>query len=197
MRSATSARPRPFLHLAEAFLERRCAPTNVVSDALRRIGGEVVGPTFEQGVASPDPIVRVAACFGLGATASTHGAAVHRLAGVLASDSDARVRAAAASALGLAGGGNAPTALVAATADQDNPVRRSAVKALGRFDDPTTAGALDERTEDDDREVAIRSAEALLALAKRPRAGGAARARLESSSAWAVEYARTVAEVSS
>jgi HEAT repeat protein len=183
--------------LGKAFLERRCAPTNVVSDALRRIGGDVVGPTFDEGVASPDPIVRVSACFGLGACASTHGAAVHRLAGVLASDSDARVRAAAASALGIAGGGNAPAALVAATADSDGHVRRNAVRALGRFDDPTTAETLDERTEDEDREVAIRSAEALLALAKRPRAGVEARARIESSSAWAVGYARTVAEVSS
>lgn len=183
--------------LAQAFLERRSAPTNVVNDALRRIGGEAVGPSFEHGVASPDPIVRVSACFGLGATASTYGAAVHRLAGVLAADSDARVRAAAASALGIAGGGNAPAALVAATADPDDRVRRSAVKALGRFDDPATADVLDERTDDDDREVAIRSAEALLALSRRPRAGAEARARLESSAAWAVEYARTVAEVSS
>src|SRR5262245_30516908 len=46
--------------LAKAFLERRVAPTNVVNDALRRIGGEDAGPTFERGVASPDPIVRVA-----------------------------------------------------------------------------------------------------------------------------------------
>jgi len=183
--------------LREAFLERRSAPTNVVSDALREIGGEVVGPTFERGVASPDPVVRVSACFGLGATAGTHGAAVYRLAGVLASDSDANVRTAAASALGMAGGGDAPAALVAATADPDDRVRRAAVKALGRFDDPTTTETLDACTEDEDREVAIRSAEALVALAKRPRAGAEARARLESSSAWAVGYALTVAAVNS
>jgi HEAT repeat protein len=76
-------------------------------------------------------------------------------------------------------------------------VRRNAVRALGRFDDPASADALDARTEDEDREVAIRSAEALLTLATRPRAGAAARTRLEQSSAWAVVYARTVAEVSS
>jgi HEAT repeat protein len=180
--------------LTEAYLARRCAPTNVVSDALRRIGGEVVGPAFERGVRSSDPIVRVSACFGLGATASTHGAAVYRLASVLAADSDARVRTAAASALGIAGGGNAPAELVAATADADVRVRRSAVKALGRFDDPTTPDALEARTDDEDREVAIRSAESLVALAKRSRAGAPARARIESSSAWAIDYARTVAE---
>jgi HEAT repeat protein len=75
-------------------------------------------------------------------------------------------------------------------------VRRAAVKALGFFDDPTTGDTLEERAEDDDREVALRAAEALLALARRSRAAPEARARLESSSAWSVEYAPTVAEVS-
>ena len=181
--------------LSEAFPERSVAPTDVLNDALRRIGGESAS-AFERGVDSPDPIVRVSSCFGLAAIAATHGAAVYRLADVLASDSDARVRAAAASALGIAGGGNAPPALVAATTDPQVQLRRAAVKALGFFDDPTTGDALEERIEDDDREVAIRAAEALLALARRPRAAPQARARLESSSASAVEYARTVAEVS-
>jgi HEAT repeat protein len=182
--------------LSRAFLERRVAPTSFLNDALRRIGGGVVGPTFERGLVSADTVVRISACFGMAASAATHGSAVVRLAEVLATDSEARVRTAAASSLGIAGGGNAPPALVAATADPDHQVRRSAVKALGRFDDPMTPDALDTCTEDEDREVAIRSAEALLALAKRPRAGAEARARLESSSAWAVDYARTVAEVS-
>jgi HEAT repeat protein len=181
--------------LSAAFLERRVAPTNVVNDALRRMG-EAAGPAFEQGVASPDPIVRVSSCFGLAAIASTHGAAVYRLAEVLASDSDARVRAAGAAALGIAGGGNAPVALLGATTDPDVQVRRSAVKALGFFDDPTTGETLLERTGDEDREVALRAAEALLALARRPRTAPEARARLESSSTWAIDYARTVAEVS-
>lgn len=181
--------------LSEAFLERRVAPTNVISDALRRMG-EAAGPAFERGAASSDPIVRVASCFGLSAIASTHGGAVFRLSEVLGSDSDPRVRAAAAKALGIAGGGNAPAALVRATADSEVHVRRSAVRALGWFDDPASPETLDERTEDEDREVALRAAEALVALARRPRAGEAACARLESSSAWAVEYASTVAEVS-
>ena len=75
-------------------------------------------------------------------------------------------------------------------------MRRSAVKALGSFDDPKSGATLDQRLEDEDRETAIRAAEALLALAGRPRAAPEARALLESSSTWAVEYARTVAEVS-
>lgn len=181
--------------LTEAFLARRVAPTSVVADALTRIGGEA-GPAFERGVASPDPIVRVSSCFGLSGIASTHGGAVYRLSQALASDPEARVRAAAAAALGIAGGGAAPAELLAATTDPDDLVRRSAVKALGSFDDPTTPGTLLERTEDEDREVAIRAAEALLALTHRPRAAPEARARLESSSTWAVDYARKVAEVS-
>jgi HEAT repeat protein len=106
------------------------------------------------------------------------------------------VRAAAAKALGIVGGGNAPDALIVATTDPDVHVRRSAVRALGSFDDPTTCETLDERTSEEDRETAIRAAEALLALTLRSRSASEARARLKSSSAWAVEYARTVAEVS-
>ncbi|MBV9335535.1 MAG: HEAT repeat domain-containing protein [Solirubrobacterales bacterium] len=128
--------------LSEAFLERRVAPTNVVNAALRRIGGEAA-PAFERGARSADPIVRVSSCFGLSGIAETHGGAVHRLAVVLASDSDARVRAAAAAALGIVGGGNAPPELLASTTDPDVLVRRSAVKALGSFDDPNTGEALE------------------------------------------------------
>ncbi|MBV9002228.1 MAG: HEAT repeat domain-containing protein, partial [Solirubrobacterales bacterium] len=180
--------------LSEAFLARRAAPTNVVNDSLRRIGGESA-PAFEKGIASTDPIVRVSSCFGLSGIAESHGGAVHRLAVVLATDADARVRAAAAHALGIVGGGNAPPELIAATCDSDVHVRRSAVKALGSFDDPATCGALNERTEDEDREVALRAAEALVALTRRPRGAAAAGARVASSSAWAVEYAQKVAEV--
>lgn len=181
--------------LSQAFLERRVAPIDVVNASLRRIGGDAV-TTFEQGAVSPDPIVRVSSCFGLSGLLDRPAECTVHLARVLASDSDARVRTAAAAALGLVGGDDAPAALLEATADPTVQVRRSAVKALGSFDDPSTGQTLQERTEDDDREVAIRAAEALLALARRPRAAPEARARLESSSAWAVEYASKVAEVS-
>jgi HEAT repeat protein len=181
--------------LSEAFLERRGAPTDIVNDALRRIGGDAV-TAFERGVVSPDPIVRISSCFGLSATAEERRACASRLAVVLDTDSDARVRTASASALGILGGEDAPAALRRAITEGDVHVRRSAVKALGSFDDPTTCEMLDERTEDEDREVALRAAEALLALARGPRAAAEARARVESSSGWAVEYARIVAEVS-
>jgi HEAT repeat protein len=180
--------------LSEAFLERRVAPPQVVNVALRRIGGEA-GPAFERGIASADPIIRISSCFGLSGIAAGHGGAAFRLASVLGSDADARVRTAAASGLGIVGGGAAPEALVDATADPDVDVRRAAVKALGSFDDPAAAVTLDDRTEDADREVALRAAEALVALTRRPRAGAAAHARLESSAAWAVDYARQVAEI--
>ena len=181
--------------LGEAFLARRVAPTDVVNEALRRIGIDAF-PVFERGVASADPVIRISSCFGLAGIVEKRRACAFRLALVLDTDSDARVRTAAASALGILGGEEAPAPLRRAATDGDVHVRRSSVKALGSFDDPTTGQTLDECTEDEDRETAIRAAEALLALARRPRAAPEARARLESSSAWAVEYARTVAEVS-
>jgi HEAT repeat protein len=181
--------------LTEAFLERRGAPTNVVNDALRRIGAEAA-TAFERGIASPDPVVRVSSCFGLAAIAGEAGDPAYRLAEVLDSDFDAQVRTAAAAALGIVGGERAPAALLGATGHAEVHVRRSAVKALGSFDDPSAGETLAARAEDEDRETALRAAEALLALARRPRAAPEARARLESSRAWAVEYARKVAEVS-
>jgi HEAT repeat protein len=180
--------------LSAAFLDGRAAPTNVVNLALRRIGGHAV-TAFEQGIASEDPTVRVSSCFGL-SEAEERAAAAGRLAAVLATDSDVRVRTAAASALGIVGGDDAPAALLGATSDPDVQLRRAAVKALGSFDDPAAAATLDEHTEDEDRETAIRAAEALHALAGRPNAARAATARLASSRAWAVDYVRTVAEVS-
>ena len=181
--------------LSTAFLERRVAPTNIVNNALRGIGGEAA-PTFERGITSGDPIVRVSSCFGFSGIAEDHGQAVVRLAEVVASDSDPRVRAAAAGALGIVGGDNVPSQLLDATTDSDVHVRRSAVKALASFDDPAVGGVLFERTDDEDRETAIRATEALLALTRRPRAAAEASTRLESCSAWALEYARRLAELS-
>jgi HEAT repeat protein len=180
--------------LTDAFLTRRAAPTNIVNNALRKIGGDAV-IAFERGVDSTDPIVRVSSCFGL-SEAEERDRATARLAELLASDPNSGVRTAAAAALGIAGGDEAPAPLVAATTDPDVQLRRSAVKALGSFDDPTTCTALETCMEDDDREVALRAAESLLALAGRPRAAPDARAHLRASPAWAVQYVRTVAEVS-
>jgi len=181
--------------LGEAFLQRRVAPTDVINDALRRMGGEA-GTVFERGLVTTDPTIRCSSCFGLAAIAAQHPGAVRRLAEVIALDSDVRVRVAAAAALGIAGGDEVPDPLLAATNDPEVSLRRAAVKSLGSFDDPRSGPALDERTEDEDRETAIRAAEALFALARQSRAAPEARARLDSSSAWAVQYARIVEEVS-
>jgi hypothetical protein len=181
--------------LGAAFLKRRVAPTDVINDALRRIGAEA-GASFERGIVTTDATVRCSSCFGLAAIAAQRPGAVWRLAEVLALDSDVRVRAASATALGIVGGDEVPDPLLAAANDPEVTVRRAAVRSLGSFDDPAGGPTLDEHTEDEDRETAIRAAESLFELAHRPRAAPEARALLESSSAWAVEYARTVAEVS-
>jgi hypothetical protein len=180
--------------LSKAFLERRVAPTNIVNNALRRIGG-AAGPVFERGITSDDPIVRVSSCFGFSGIAAEHGVAVDRLAEVLASDPDPQVRTAAAAALGIVGGENAPSQLLHAATDPSVHVRRSAVRALASFDDPTTGDVLVVSAEDEDRETAIRAAEALLALSRRPRAAEEARTHLERCPGWSVEYARKVAEL--
>ncbi len=62
------------------------------------------------------------------------------------------------------------------------------MRALGSFDDPTTGETLVACSEDDDRETAIRAAESLFALTRRPCAASRTGSLIESSSAWAVEY---------
>jgi HEAT repeat protein len=181
--------------LTAAFLERRCAPSNVVSDALRRLG-PVGRDAFIEGSRSSDPIVRVSSCFGLAATAGLGRRLAHdRLTELLYGDPDDGVRTAAANALEIVGGSTVSDKLTAAASDSDVRVRRAAVRALGAFDDPQAAEALAGCTDDDDREVAIRAAEALMALAGRPGAAVAAQALLEASGDWSVGYVRTIAEV--
>jgi hypothetical protein len=175
-RSARSGRTRPSPPSRRPSSSAAWLRPNIINNALRRIGGEAA-TVFARGIASHDPIVRISSCFGLAGTVGTEdrGAATLRLAGCLASDTDVRVRAAAAACLGNVGGDDVPAALVDAAAAPDVNVRRAAVRALGSFDDPTVVDRLVESAEDDDRETAIRAAEALLALARRPRAPRRAR----------------------
>jgi HEAT repeat protein len=179
------------------FLERRGIPTGVAYDALRALGPHG-GEAFRRGLESPDPTVRVASCFGTAAlTPEDDGAgAVQALVGVLAGDENARVRTAAAKALGMVGGTTPPGALVEAADDAELPVRREAVGALGAFDAPLSAELVAEATRDHDRETALRAAESLLALTRHNHAGDSARAALASATTWSVDYARTVAELS-
>ncbi len=149
------------------------------------------------GVRDHAAVVRLISCFGLAATAESVGPDTVRgvLGETLLGDAEPRVRTAAAAALGQVGGTAAPASLVAATDDSDVRVRRSAVKALGMFDDPAAVGALAARADDPDRETALRAAESLLALEERPAAGSAARARVETSDSWSIDYAQAVAGV--
>jgi HEAT repeat protein len=182
--------------LARIFLERQAVPTGVAYDALCGLG-PAGAEVFKRGLRSPDPTVRVASCFGIAGVAAEYGdrTAVDALARLLEDDDNVRVRTAAVKALGVLGGTTAPPGLVAGAHDPEVRVRREAVAALGRFDEPASVETLAESAEDSDRDVALRSAEALLTLRARPRAGPEARAAIASSSAWSVEYVLTISEL--
>ena len=178
--------------LTSAFLERSKVPTGVAYDALRGLGRHGAA-AFHEGLRSRDPTVRVASCFGIAALTGSNDGDV--LTGVLEDDNNIRVRAAAVKALGVIGGTTPPRVLLDAVDDPEIRVRREAVAALGVFDDPGAVDTLAVTADDPDREIALRSAESLIALRDRPRAGAAAAAALTSSTAWSVDYARTISEL--
>jgi HEAT repeat protein len=182
--------------LTSVFLGRRAVPTGVAYHALRSLGPHGAA-AFGRGLRSPDPTIRVASCFGTAALAEEIGgaSAVEAVAQLLAGDRNTRVRTAAAKALGVVGGTTPPRILVEAAGDPEVRVRREAITALGLFDEPASVEILAAAAMDPDREVALRSAEALIALGSRPAAGEAARAAVASSSAWSVDYARTISEL--
>jgi hypothetical protein len=180
--------------LSRAFLERRDAPTNVVNNALRRIGGEAV-TVFERGIESTDPIVRVSSCFGLSEMAEERGACTFRLAVVLDSDSDDRVRTSAAAALGILR--RRRRARRAAPRDRRSGCSGAQIGREGAWLLRRPGRRRAARRAHRGRRPRGRVARGgtLLRLARRPRAAPRARALVESSSAWAVEYARRVEEV--
>jgi HEAT repeat protein len=182
--------------LTQVFLERRAVPIGVAYDALRGLGS-AGADAFRQGLRAHDPTVRVASCFGVAALAAEDGdpTAADALARLLEEDGNVRVRTAAARALGTLGGTTPPRVLVDAAHDPEVRVRREAVTALGHFDHAASVETLVESARDRDREVALRSAESLLGLRARPRAGGEARAAVASSSSWSVEHALTISEL--
>ena len=178
---------------------RTAVPTGVAYDALRALG-PAGASAFHTGILSDDPTVRVVSCFGVAWHEREHGdtSAVSKLTRLLETDVNVRVRTSATKALGLVGGTTPPRALVDALRDPQVRVRREAVQALGSFDEPDVVAELVELTGDRDREIALRAAETLVAFSKRPRAGAAASAAaaaLASSSAWSVDYARTMSEL--
>jgi HEAT repeat protein len=180
--------------LTPLFLDRKGIPSGVAFDALSRLG-PAGAEVFRDGLRSSNPTTRVESCFGIAATSGTGDSSARALVAATLSDGDARVRTAAARALGRLGGELAPPGLREALNDADVRVRREAVTALGALDDPEAVKLLERLVLDDDRETALRSAESLLALAERPRSNAAASEAIERSSGWAMGYARTVAQV--
>jgi HEAT repeat protein len=181
--------------LAELFLDSKGIPSGVAFDALCRLG-PAGSEVFRQGLRSSNATTRVESCFGIAATSGTGDVGTERNLLVDAlSDGNARVRTAAARALGRLGGEVAPPGLREAVRDGDARVRREVVTALGVFDEPETVEVLARLVLDDDRETALRAAESLLARADRPHSKAAASQAIERSPGWAMAYARTVAQV--
>ena len=178
---------RAVLALGELFSTPGRVATGVLYDALVAIGAPAE-PVFAAGLRSRHDAVRVSSCFGVAAL-SAPDAARERLA-PLVSDGATPVRAAAAEALGLVGGGPVPEELARASRDEAVSVRRAATHALGAFDDPHGAELAANALLDPDRDTAVRAGEALVRLARLPHARVAAVATLEwSRPLWQVERA--------
>ena len=77
-----------------------------------------------------------------------------------------------------------------AVTDPELSVRRAAVRALGAYDDPRAVVAAARALRDDEREVALRAAESLVLLARKPRAGPEAARALAVEDVWPVQTAR-------
>ena len=182
--------------LKALFLGREGVPIGVANDALSRLGS-LGTEAFREGLLSPESTVRVTSCFGIAGDADPARRAEARalLEQRLRADGEPRVRSAAASAMRWLPAEDAPAALIDALGDPDPAVRRSAARSLGAFDDPAAVEPLVDMVSDQDRETALRSAESLLALSKRARAGEPSRRALAASRAWTVESARAVEAV--
>jgi HEAT repeat protein len=182
--------------LETLFLARERVPIGVANDALSRLGAAGAA-AFRRGLLAPEPSVRVTSCFGIASAtdATARDDVLALLEQRLRADGEARVRAAAASAMRWLPGEVAPPALREALRDSSPAVRRSAAKSLSAFDDPAAAVALSEMVSDVDRESALRAAESLLALSEGARAGAPARRELAASRAWTVKSVLAIAEL--
>jgi HEAT repeat protein len=178
--------------LRELYLLPSSVRPGIVYAALIEFG-PAAADVFADGLASDDPSVRASACFGLAATApdAPSREPVERAL----ADEDPAVRIAAAGALATVHGGRAQAALIAIAADPQPAVRRAAVRALAAYDDPAAAAAATSAMRDTDREVAIRAAESLVLLSRKPRAGAAAKRALAVENLWPVETARILDEL--
>jgi HEAT repeat protein len=185
--------PNALGRLAGLFRAPGPVGTGVVYDALISIGPEAA-QIFVHGLGSPVESVRVASCFGVAVLSAPDDA--RRGLEPLLADPAAPVRAAAAEASGLVGGGAVSEALARASRDDVPAVRRAAVGALGSYDDPWAVDLAAAALVDPDREVAILAAESLVRLSRLGGAGpAAARALQGPERPWPVERALTLASL--
>jgi HEAT repeat protein len=179
--------------LSERFHSPGGVGAGVVYDALLAFGPGAE-PVLAGGLHSQIESVRVASCYGIAAVSEPEAAL--RLLEPLLDDEAAPVRAAAAESLGQVGGELIPETLARASRDEQPGVRNAATGALGSFDDPRAVELAVNALLDPDRDTAVRAAEALVRLSRRPVAGEAAAQALQrEETAWPVERALTFASL--
>jgi len=179
--------------LAELFRTPGRVGSGVVYDALVAFGSDAE-PVFVGALGSETASVRVASCFGVAALSESDSA--QPLLQPLLGDRVPAVRSAAAEALGQVGGELLPDALAHASRDEQATVRSAATGALGAYDDPRSVELALHALLDSDRETAVRAAESLVRLSRRPWAGAAARqALVREEAAWPVERAFVLASL--
>jgi len=178
--------------LRQLYLSETAVRPGIVYAALVELG-PAAAEVFREAIGSDNPRVRASACFGLAATSrgdvSQDEVSIEPIEHAL-KDSDSAVRTAAADALAAVGAGTVPSALVTAVTDPELSVRKAAVRALGAYDDPRAVAAAARALRDDEREIALRSAESLVLLARKPRAGQDAARALAVADGWPVQTAR-------
>ena len=114
--------------LIRALADEELSVRNAAAEALGNLGAPAVDP-LAQLLMDAEPGIRRLAVFALGE--STCPAAAGPLADTLRADTDAAIRAHAATALGALGGEEAETALVAAAAqEKDEKVKQAVTNAL-------------------------------------------------------------------
>jgi HEAT repeat protein len=175
--------------LRRLYLSETAVRPGIVYAALVELG-PAAAEVFGEAIGSDNPRVRASACFGLAATARGDVSQDEVSIEHALTDSDSAVRTAAADALAAVGAGTVPSALVTAVTDPELSVRKAAVRALGAYDDPRAVAAAARALRDDEREIALRSAESLVLLARKPRAGPDAARALAVADVWPVQTAR-------
>jgi HEAT repeat protein len=167
---------RALPQLGELFRTPGLVGTGVAYDSLIAFGQEAE-PVFAGALRSEIESVRISACFGVAALGDPEAA--RRGLEPLLADPSAPVRAAAAESLAQVGSGSLPEGLARASRDEEPTVRSAAAAGLGSYDDPRAVEIALNALLDPDRDTAVRAAESLVRLSRRPAAGPVAAAALE------------------